>query len=116
MTKSFLKITLSLTLARCDEITGVSNPHIKAAATLPPSSFARITPPEMASDILYINEKFLEKANYNLCLGDNLYVASFHERLILGPIEFDEVSGKAKFSKRAITLPSSQFVDFVRVV
>ena len=70
----------------------------------------------MAADILYINDKYLEKANYNFCLGDNLHVASYQIRILLGPIQFDEVNGKARFSKKSATIPSSQYVDFVRVV
>ena len=67
----------------------------------------------MAADILYINDKYLEKANYNLCVGDNLYVASYQEKILLGPIQYDDVTGKAKFTKKSVTIPSLQYVDFV---
>ena len=51
-----------------------------------------------AKDLFFVTEMYLDKANYNICLGDSLYAASYQDRIILGPIEFDEKSGKAKFS------------------
>ena len=69
-----------------------------------------------SKDLLYVNEKYLEKSNYNLCLGDNIYAASFTEVLCIGNIEFDQNSMKAKFSKKSIIIPSSSYSDLVMAV
>ena len=67
-------------------------------------------------DIFFVTEMYLEKSNYHLCLGENIYVGCFHERIILGPIQFDQTSGKAKFSPKSITIPSSEYLTFISVV
>ena len=69
-----------------------------------------------AKELFHASEKYLEKSTYNICLGEDLYAATFQERLILGPIEFDNQSGKAKFSKKAITIPSTQYPELVKVL
>ena len=59
-------------------------------------------------DIFFVSEMYLEKANYSLCLGEDIYVGCFQERILCGPIQYDEKSGKAKFSPKAtIAIPSS---------
>ena len=67
-------------------------------------------------EIFFINEMYLEKSNYNLCLGDDIYAASYQERIVLGPIQFDDQNGKAKFSKKSISIPSSEYVNLINAV
>ena len=67
-------------------------------------------------EIFFVNEMYLEKSNYNLCLGDDLYAGSYQDRITIGPIQFDEQTGKAKFSKKSITIPSSEYVKLINAV
>ena len=69
-----------------------------------------------AKDLFFVTEMYLDKANYNICLGDSMYAASYQDRIILGSIEFDEKSGKAKFSQKSITIPSSEYVNLINVI
>ena len=58
--------------------------------------------------------KYLKNANYALCLGGDLYACAFRERLILGPIDFDD--GEAKFSKKAVIVPASAYYELVNAL
>ena len=71
-----------------------------------------------ARDLFYVNNKYLHNANYYVCLGGNDFVASYADKILIGPVdsEADEHSEKQKFSKRAIIIPSSQFHTFVTCV
>ena len=68
-----------------------------------------------ARDLFYVNNKYLHNANYYVCLGGNVLVASYADKILIGPVdsEADEHSEKQKFSKRAIIIPSSQFRTFL---
>ena len=57
-------------------------------------------------------QKYLQNANYYLALGENIYIGAFQDRLILGSAEVDELTGKTRFSKKSVFIPSQAFKDF----
>ena len=66
-------------------------------------------------DTFYVgNNKYLKNANYTLCLGEDIYCSAYRERLVLGPIEFDD--GEARFSKKAVIIPSGVYYEFVDTI
>ena len=67
-------------------------------------------------EYFFNKETYLEQTYYHICLGDDLYAASIQEAIILGPIQFDELSGKAKFSARAVVIPACEYVTLVNVI
>ena len=66
-------------------------------------------------DTFYVgNNKYLKNANYTLSLGEDVYCAAYRERLILGPIDFED--GEARFSKKAVIIPSNVYFQFVDTI
>ena len=59
-------------------------------------------------DTFYVNKKYLKNANYSLALGDDMYVASYNERILMGRVELD-ASGEALFTKKAVIIPSNVY-------
>ena len=59
--------------------------------------------------------KYLKNANFSLCLGEDVYVAAFREKLIAGVTEAD-AEGDLRFSKKAIVIPSNVYYQFVDCV
>ena len=68
----------------------------------------------LAKDNFHIGKKYLKNAHYTLGLGNDNYASSFAERLILGPADFDEA--EPRFSKRAIVIPASCYIDLTRAI
>ena len=56
--------------------------------------------------------KYLKNANFSLCLGEDVYVAAFREKLVAGVTEVD-AEGDLRFSKKAIVIPSNVYYQFV---
>ena len=67
-------------------------------------------------DFYFPKEMYLDACNYHLCLGDDYYIASIQESIIIGSIQFEEKSGKAKFSSRSLIIPACEYVNFVNVI
>ena len=66
-------------------------------------------------DTFYVGDKkYLKNANYSLCLGEDIYCCAYHERIIMGPINFDD--GEAKFTKKAVIIPASAYFEFVDTI
>ena len=64
----------------------------------------------------FVKEKYLDDARYSLGIGDGYYIASLQEAIILGPMLYEENSGKAKFSPKSIIIPACEYVTFVNVI
>ena len=67
-------------------------------------------------DFYFAKDMFLDQTSYYLCLGDDCYVASIQQDIILGPIQFEDQSGKAKFSSRSIIVPACEYVNLVNII
>ena len=66
-------------------------------------------------DTFYVGDKkYLKNANYSLCLGEDIYCCAYHERIIMGPINFDD--GEAKFTKKAVIIPASAYLDLLTLL
>ena len=63
----------------------------------------------------HVLNKQLKDANYSLALGGDVYVASYQQRLLIGPISHEEGPNPV-FSKKAIVIPSSCYFEFVNCV
>ena len=64
----------------------------------------------------FVKEKYLADARYSLGIGDGYFIASLQEAIILGPMLYEENSGKAKFSPKSIIIPACEYVTFVNVI
>ena len=66
-------------------------------------------------DTFYVGDNnYLKNSNYSLSLGEDVYCCAYQERLVMGPITLDD--GEAKFSKKAIIIPSSVYYEFVDTI
>ena len=66
-------------------------------------------------DTFHVNKKYLKNANYSLALGNDTYVASFQERILIGPVCLDD-TGEALFTKKAIVIPSQSYFELINAV
>ena len=64
----------------------------------------------------FVKEKYLDDARYSLGIGDGYFIGSLQEAIILGPMLYEENSGKAKFSPKSIIIPACEYVTFVNVI
>ena len=75
-----------------------------------------------SKELFNIGLKYLHKANFYVTLEQNLAIASYQEKLVLGPTESEDISmeeeggDKLKFSKRGLILPSSCFFTLTKAV
>ena len=68
-----------------------------------------------AREMFYVgNNKYVKNSNYSLFLGGDIYCCAYRERLVLGPMDFDD--GEAHFSKKAVVIPSDVYYDFVETI
>ena len=67
-------------------------------------------------DNFYVNNKYLKNANYLLALGSNNYIAAFRKRIVAGQTELCPESGDARFTKKAIIIPSNVYFAFTNAV
>ena len=67
-------------------------------------------------DTFYVNNKYLKNANYTLALGSDTYIAAYQERIVAGPVELCPNSGDARFTKKAVIIPSNVYFAFTNSV
>ena len=67
-----------------------------------------------SKDSFHVGKKLLSESNYSLLLGEDTYVGAYNQRILIGPVDFED--GEARFSKKSIVIPSSCYFDFVNCV
>ena len=66
-------------------------------------------------DTFHVNKKYMKNANHSLALGNDTYVASFQERILIRPMCLDD-TWEALFTKKAIVIPSQSYFELINAV